>query len=404
MAGLTVGLAMLAPPATFASAPAATWLTQPVSGSNVLQSISCSSTTTCVAVGDVPSGGSVVVPIVSGTVGAPKVVQGAALQGVACANDSTCVAVGFRLQSSQPLVYEGVVLAITDGVPGAVQVVSGVSRLSGVSCAGPSACVAVGSRDVPTPEGVIVPITAGAPGDPLVASGTEFLEGVACPSAIECIAVGSNRSKPTDPTSPDYGVIVHIAGNLPGPVQIVSGTGYLHGVACSSGSACQAVGGTSTSSGSQGAAVSIANGIPGAVHVAPGTVFLYGVACVRSIVCQGVGSRFANPSTAPSDVGTVLTIVNGVPGDDEAVSGTLGRLFSVACLNSTTCLAVGYNASQGVVVTIPLLRRGAPATTRTTTISPDGGISGAAVAGAGAVVLLGAVTLAVLRRRRRHRG
>jgi hypothetical protein len=63
--------------------------------------------------------------------------------------------------------------------------------LWGVACAGVTSCEAVGQTSS-SDQGVVMPITNGVPGTAYVVSGTTVLSGVACPSDTACVVVGAN--------------------------------------------------------------------------------------------------------------------------------------------------------------------------------------------------------------------
>jgi hypothetical protein len=95
----------------------------------------------------------------------------------------------------------------------------------------------------------------------------------------------------------------------------------------------------------QGMVVPITNGSPGTAQAVSGTIYaLQGVACPSGTTCEAVGYN-------SSFQGAVVPVTNGTPGTAQAVSGT-SQLFGVACPSATTCEAVGFHLGQGVAVTI----------------------------------------------------
>jgi len=143
--------------------------------------------------------------------------------------------------------------------------------------------------------------------------GTQLLRGVACSTTTACVAVGYLTS--ADQTQ-SFGVIVPITNGIPGPAQQVPGFDGLIGVACFGATTCVAVGSGSDATGNTvGKVVVITNGIPGAAQPVPGTASLLGVACSTATTCVAVGQQ-ANANAA-----VVVPITNGVPGAVQVVAG-----------------------------------------------------------------------------------
>jgi photosystem II stability/assembly factor-like uncharacterized protein len=183
----------------------ATWVSQTLPSSVTgVASVSCPSTTFCVAVGGGGIGGGghgYVIPsqiVTTSDGGTTWVTQGsydAILDSVSCASTSTCVAGGLALPG-----LTNFLIATTDGgttwnYPTAYPQPSG-GIIWGVSCAPTATCVAVGgniSPDGPPPQ--ILATTSGGSGDwttPTIPNGVAVLSAVSCPSPVSCIAVGEN--------------------------------------------------------------------------------------------------------------------------------------------------------------------------------------------------------------------
>ncbi|MDP9073090.1 MAG: hypothetical protein M3N98_02755 [Actinomycetota bacterium] len=162
--------------------------------------------------------------------------------------------------------------------------------------------------------------------------GTQILRAVACSSATACVAVGDVSNATGDQS---FGVMVPIISGVAGPAQAVPGLGELTGVACFGPTACVAVGSGSDAFGNTvGKVVFITNGIPGAAQPVPGAAVLLGVACSSATTCAAVG-LVANGSG-----GVVVPITNAVPGAVLVVPGA-DALNGVACSSTSTCVAVG---------------------------------------------------------------
>jgi hypothetical protein len=258
-------------------------------------------------------GEGVVTTITNGTPGTAQLVPGTnLLWGVSCSSVTTCYAVGTN--SAQT---EGVVVTTTNGTPGTAQVVPG-ALLYGVACPSATSCVAVGYNA--SGQGVVTTITNGTPGTAQVVSGTDAatqLEGVACSSATRCVAVGADN--PTVGAA-DVGVVVPITNGIPGTAQVVSGTYWLIDVACPSATRCVAVAENGNASGSglggEGVVTTITNGTPGTAQLVPGALQLAGVASSSATTCYAVGIN------SNDNEGVVVPITNGTPGSPQQVGST----------------------------------------------------------------------------------
>jgi peptidoglycan/xylan/chitin deacetylase (PgdA/CDA1 family) len=313
-----------------AAAASASVTAQPVAGMHSVSGVACPSGIACVAFGNNNSDQGVVVPVTNGIPGSAVAVLGTdGINAVACSSTTSCVAVG-----DDPTGSEGVVVTITNGTPGIAQAVPGTLYLQGVACAAAGTCVAVGAND--STGGVLVPITNGTPGAAQPVAGPYDLDAVACATATTCEAVGEGVSAGV------AGVVVPITSGTPGTAQAVPGTVGLSGVACPTASSCEAVG---TNSLSQGVVVPITSGTPGTAQAVSGSGGgLAGVACPTATTCEAVGGG------GPGGVGGVaVTIINGTPGTAQAVAGT-SFLAGVACPGGIACVAVGGNSSFPSVV------------------------------------------------------
>ncbi len=335
--------------ATVAPASADTFNVQPVPGTQQLNAVACATSANCLAVGVSGSNG-VVVPITNGVPGAPQVVSGTnGLTGVACSDATTCVAVGSVVQPNRTSNAVVVPITITNAglVVGAVQTISNVEGLNSVACSSTTSCVAVGSSSF---QGVVVPITNGAAGAAqFIADDDGGLTGVACYGPTACVAVGNNF-----PLFESDGVVVLISGGTAGASQLITTTSTLIGVACRV-SICEATG--ALQSPPQPGIVAIIDGVPGTPQVAPGSINnLAGIACPTDTLCEAVG----NAPGGDFGTGVVVPVNSGVPGDSLPVPGATA-LNGIACPTATTCIAVGQNSDMvGVVVTLTIVAKASP--------------------------------------------
>lgn len=346
-AAMALGATVAVSPALATSSTAA----QTMPGAGLPFAVACTSATTCVSVaGSLAGLGAALVPITNGVPGPAQLVPGAGtLQGVACPTATTCIAVGQNAPVRRNDPRLAVVVLITNGTPGPVQVL-GLGLLQAVACPTASTCVAVGTSAL---QGIVVPITNGVAGATQVVPEAQVLSGVACPSATSCLAVGNF-------VTPDFafqGVLVRIANGLAGAAAVVPGSGGFNGIACQArasddgrrgaprGRTCQTVGSDEFG---LPAVVSITNGSPGTPQMVSDVEVLTAIACPSATTCEATG--FFETSAM------VVPIVNGTPAAAHAVSGA-NALYGIGCSSTTSCQAVGLNSptpgvNLGVVATI----------------------------------------------------
>lgn len=333
------------------------------------EGIACPSATTCVAVGFGSQGDE------SGTVGnsfgatyqqqsptkwlaptAPVVPGGpfSWLSGVSCSAASSCIAVGaFDTQSflSKPLVAAS---SPTGWSAAALPLPSKATQgaLSAVSCV-PSLCVAVGWQQTDGSTSPLVDefgkngwVTVAVP----EATGTQYdtLLGVACSSDSACTAVGEGQSSgltlPVILTLAD-GTWSAMVPTTPDDANQATG---LSGVWCSSTN-CVATGLSTTglapiveteSGGSwQSSTLPTISGDVGPT--------LVGVGCSGAGNCLAVGDAYHGGVELPAQEAGPTSWTASVP-DGSSASG---RLLAAACTSSTTCIAAGSSGAQFLVMT-----------------------------------------------------
>ena len=265
------------------------------------------------------------------------------LLGVSCASLSACEAVGVTTSKAgaQKVLAEG-----WNGTRWQLQSAPGLAggnQLNGVSCTSPSACTAVGGTSLAKTlverwNGSRWQIQS-APTPP----GGGFLSGVACTSSTACTAVGgSNPFTPSAKTLAERwnGTTWRIQPTANPP----QGGGALFSVACTSPSACTAVGNSNA-----GNLAERWNGTSWSIQHTPNPAgaqftFLNVVACTSASSCiaagayqdssgafQGLAERWNGSSWA-------IQPTPRLPG------GVMSELIGVACTSGTSCLAVGYSS------------------------------------------------------------
>ncbi len=333
--------------------------------------VSCASAIACTAVGAYRDSSGVEVSLAevwngtSWSIGAtpnPSGAAASALAGVSCASASKCIAVGSSKDSS------GNVTTLVEKRTGTSWSIvaspnpSGAqgSVLSDVSCTSLSACTAVG--DYVDSSGVQYTLAEAWNGTSMSIQTTPnpsgslgpILNGVACSSASACTAVGDYIGSGGEFTLAEaWNGISWSIETTPNPSGAVASA--LVGVACNSTGACTAVGVYAGSSDIQNTLAEAWNGSSWSVETTPDPAGaqgsdLAGVACNSSGGCTAVGS-FTNSAA----IGVTLAEVwNGNSWSVETTPNPKGvarasQLFDVACASANACTAVGLDVSSSDV-------------------------------------------------------
>jgi hypothetical protein len=344
--------------------PAATPVRPVVSS---LDGVSCSSASTCTAVGSQSDFGLAEQRTDAGwsaqSLGPSSAATSGGLSDVVCVTTAWCMAVGpapdrdgSLLESSQ---FSGSATAVTwngaTWTPLAVPAPNGAteSELFGVTCPTVTRCVAVG--DYLEADGDRLPLletwdgTTWRASSPSVGGSTDAsLSAISCPSADDCTAVGNVLVDQTD--SPPYGrseaLVEHWNGttwtaqDVPGPAGIDAPV--LSGVWCSA-SSCVAVGNSETALSSAlvatgaGTTWKLAN-----LPLPPGTssAVLTAVSCLSTVQCWAVGG------TSPDADGDGEPLIESLSGANWTATASApasddGELWAVSCGASAACTAVG---------------------------------------------------------------
>ena len=366
--------------------------------------VSCATATTCEAVGvfgaDIffvnGSGpGAVLGTTDGGATWTPQALPAGVplLSSITCPSTTTCLAAGTSVDSATTT---SAVVGTTDGGTTWVNLPlpTGATSLSTVDCGSPSTCVVLGATSSgagawATTDGGQQWTTATVP------SGVTSLAGVSCPTSTTCVAVGATGSGPTVVTTTDSGASWTKQTMLAG----IPAGAALAAVACTSASTCTVGGSVFDPSTGVGTPVLDATSDGGAdwtsEPVPAGVTGVTGLSCPSATVCQAVGtssrsgSNLIEPAvlgtsdggatwateTLPVSMGTSITVScggvgtcelagvdNGVsPGwgvllgtaDDGATWATqpmpvgVDGLRAVSCASATACTAIGYTGNDG---------------------------------------------------------
>jgi hypothetical protein len=337
---------------------------------NALNGVSCSSATSCTAVGTYTNASGSTITLAEQWNGTTWTIHAGpavtSLNGVSCTSASGCTAVGGVLSTSGDVVTRA---ERWNGTSWTTQTTpnpsgAGYNQLNSVSCTSATACTAVGYYY--NTSGIYFPLAERWNGTtwtihttPKPTGSTEpELEGVSCTSATACTAVGGYEN-----SSGAYRTLAeqwngttwttHATTN-PGPE-----SDYLYGASCTSASACAAVGYQQLSSGRLVTLAERWNGTSWTTQTTPNpsgpdTNVFSGVSCATASTCTAVGyydKSNAEP-TAPFAEGwngtswTVQTTPSPTGTDDSPLN-------SASCTAASTCTAVGeYQDSSGTYLTL----------------------------------------------------
>jgi hypothetical protein len=177
---------------------------------------------------------------------------------------------------------------------------------------------------------------------------------VACPTAGVCQAIGSLYVRGVQSNPPGQIYAVTITDGTPGPAQVAPAYMALYGLACTSATACIAVGDyyyRDYSDGypyqNYGLVMPLTNGRFGEAQLVPGATDLFSVTCPDATTCLAAGVE----NWAMPQVGVIVPITDGTPALAQPIADTapLGQaqFVGIACPGSTPCEAVGTSYLPG---------------------------------------------------------
>ena len=288
------------------------------------------------------------------------------LQSVSCSATTACTAVGGAENS------KGQEVALTEAWNGAGWTVQSVPSpkgstgdwLSGVSCTAVNACVAVGSsHTAASMQTALIEMWDGTswsiqPAPMPSASFSSGLGSVSCSAANACTAIGSFTSSVTYKTAflaESWNGSTWTASALPTPADFYYG--QLSSISCSAVDACVAVGSYVNQSYTSQALVETWNGAtwtPQTLGNVPQQgATLNSVSCASSNSCVAVGSDYGSSYGGQAPLAEVW---NGTTWTAESAAGG-GRgaaLSGISCTSATTCTAVGTASVYGYPNQVPL--------------------------------------------------
>jgi hypothetical protein len=339
----------------------------------VLNGISCASSKVCITVGETSNASGTDVPLAESWNGStwkitlmpnPAGSADTNLNAVSCTSSTSCIAVGLYVNGSNG---SGVGLTLAEAWNGKVWRIqtapkvaaSTNSELDAVSCASASACTAVGdTHNGNGDEVTLAELWNGkkwkVEASPHPAGATSsVLSGVSCPSSTKCLAVGNSFSLSTESVATLAEAWNGRSWTIkPTPISKGSGDSVLTAVSCTSSTACAAVGHSNEVALAErynGNAWTIQS-IPNPSQVNP-DVTLSGVSCSSPKSCEAVGDYFISTSVSVilSEKWNGTTwAVQSTPNPSLAVASDLD---SVSCTSATSCSAAGWSHNPSFIST-----------------------------------------------------
>ena len=360
---------------TAITAPVPSQLTDTPPASLDLYDVTCASATSCVAIGiyekqagSLKADALVIETLNGGTWTAteaplPAGATSPGLDSISCASATSCVAVGEYTDSSND--QEPLIDTLSNGTWTAAEApmpAGGSSpSLSAVSCASAGSCVAVGTYTDRTgqPQGMIGTLANGtwtAATAPLPANADNAsppsmtLASVACPAPGSCTGTGSY----TTSEGTWQGVLEDLSGgtwtatSAPLPSDAASpANAQFSWVACRSAQSCLAAGGYAETGGSQSGVIDTLSG--GTWTTASAPTPADGVSQVNSAACATTGcvvvgyyGTGSNALIGANFSGTWAGISAPVPDNAGTGANAVTGLTNVTCTASGYCAAIGF--------------------------------------------------------------
>ena len=263
---------------------------------NSLNAVSCTSATSCIAVGSGDVEGKTLVERWNGTrwsiVPAPSPTD-SELDGVSCTSAAFCLAVGAYYPSGARTMFaerwDGKRWSVVPNPSNG----SDSSQLLGVSCTSPTNCIAVGDYYLPTTGNNSLVERWNGTNLSIVPSpnptGGGFLDGVSCANSTNCAAVGLSYS-------PDKTLVERWNGtrwsivSSPNPGRAAS---FFEDVSCANATTCTAVGTQDPTNKTSKTLVERWDGTHWSVAPSPSpndaSPWLEGVSCTKANSCVTVG-------------------------------------------------------------------------------------------------------------------
>lgn len=327
----STAIAALVLPAATASAA----VNGTVSGINSLTSVACPTAKTCVAVGLAPDGTTGKSAVINATTGTAKAWSGGlandALNAVACpAGATSCLTVADDAVAKLTYATGAMKVTATPKPPS-----GGIMALGAIACASGTTCYAVGFQGLPgASSAVIFHLSAAGKVVHKTAGTGKGIGTIACPTTTRCLISDNETS----------GLAIQLlnGGKLGKSNPLPTGT-YVQRIACYKASLCYALGGNTTSTGTNELfPVNPTTGKPGSMITLAGFSG-DGMTCISATKCLIVGFTGSGSTAKPA----VLPVTSGRPGKPVGYPGV--GLDSIACATTSLCYAVGLGSKSAIV-------------------------------------------------------
>ena len=330
---------------------------------NGLFGVSCPSPGSCVAVGDEGYNTAQRALVESLRAGTWRVTPSPGTSGafpvdflnsVSCISTSSCVAAGWAAGPMQDT-YRTLIETSRGAdwkVTRSPNPTTASNDLRGISCSSRTACVAVGDYGTSSSQKTLIETLRGGTWTVATSQATpspftvDFLNGVSCISATDCVAAGF-AAGPNALQSRTLIESLSIDGwkITPSP-NTVSPLNELYGISCSSPISCVAVGAAGTLA-SQKTLVETLTGGTWRIASSPNTTLpmnaLYYTWCQSSTTCVAAGYGVSSIGTATKTL--IETLKRGLwritPSPN--TSSPLNELYGYACAAPKACYAVGVD-------------------------------------------------------------
>lgn len=359
----------------------------------ILSGVSCPSATTCVAVGYTAPGGLgaslALAPLTEVWNGGawhaasaphPSRFTGSQLRSVSCVSTTSCVAVGFSMLGNAARTKS--MTAFADRWNGRRWTLQKIpkpvgakfTQLFSVSCTSTTACTAVGSVNAGFSLAVRwngkVWKRQSTPRPPIRLERLTFLEGVSCSSSTSCVAVGESGSGLA--FSHKYNTYRSLAERWNGRRWTIQPTlrpahaneAFLQGVSCVSTTNCTAVGNALINPARQVALAETWSGVRWAIGSVPADTQAAvpdfgGVSCYAASSCLAVGGATLGDTAAAYSAMSEQETPSGwrvLPLPTPPGYLYLG-LSGISCSSSSACTAVGLANKGANRTATPLIER-----------------------------------------------
>jgi hypothetical protein len=305
----------------------------PVKGLDVLNTLACPTSTSCVSTGSNTNGDGKGAVITAAT-GAVKVWSGDLTQdpnAVACPPSAKkCLFVADDAVGTMSMSTGALKVTATPPPPP-----DGIVALGALAC--PKSCYAVGFEETETASNAVL-LHLSASGK-ILATTTDTgadSSAIACPTATLCLM--SDYAKPTES-------IQVVKGGHIGASQAFPADTFVRYISCYASSACYALGGNNTASPELTNEIFPLNPKTGAIGSAAsisGDFSGISMNCLSATTCLVAGFIDSGSGTA-----ALVTVTSGAPGSPVDYTGE--NLDAAACATSSECYGVGL-ASSGAIV------------------------------------------------------